>query len=85
MEEGTSLQISHATQPNEAVALSKVSCSSTARSIAQCFDFWQSLTSDKTILNCVKGYKLEFDSVPVQSKEPCELQFNETETRFVNE
>lgn len=37
---------------------------------------WKKLTSDKTILNIVEGYKLEFDTIPEQLASPNKIFTN---------
>ena len=42
-----------------------------AGNIANHVSDWELITSDLSILETVRGYKIEFDSTPVQSYIPC--------------
>ncbi|VDI32218.1 Hypothetical predicted protein [Mytilus galloprovincialis] len=45
---------------------------------------WKLLTQDNWILSLVKGYKIEFDTVPQQTKLPGTIKFNESEQSIIN-
>lgn len=44
---------------------------------------WKALTSDEWILDIVKGYKIEFDQLPVQQSLPQPINFNSEETEII--
>ena len=48
------------------------------------FSNWETLTSDKWILQTVLGYAIEFNSLPHQERAIPSLSFNEAETKQVN-
>ena len=41
-----------------------------AGNIKHCLNEWQNITSDKVILDLVKGYKIEFEEIPHQTTVP---------------
>lgn len=49
---------------------------STVGQLKNHLEIWKRLTNDSWILNTIMGYKLEFVEEPVQSRIPCEIQFN---------
>ena len=55
-----------------------------AGSLADHISFWYTMTSDKTILDLVKGVKLEFDDIPSQGKLPPEIRFGKQEQKFLD-
>ena len=54
-----------------------------AANIKHCLNEWQNITSDKVILDLVKGYKIEFEEIPHQTTVPRECKFNLTELEYV--
>ena len=52
-----------------------------AGAIARCIDNWKLLTSDKWILEVVKGYKIEFSEKPIQTYIPRPLRMPENKQR----
>jgi hypothetical protein len=44
---------------------------------------WKIITKDKTLLNMICGYRIEFSSKPVQTLEPREIKFSAKETEVV--
>ena len=44
---------------------------------------WKKLTSDKTILSIVEGYKIEFDTIPEQIASPNKIFTNAKESQIV--
>ena len=57
----------------------------TAGNIVNHSDEWKRLTSDKWILNCVKGLTIPFISTPVQEREPFPFKMDTEELNFVQE
>ena len=57
----------------------------TAGKIALHLNQWQEITSDFYILNCVKGYKIEFEDQPCQFNLPKPINFNSREKLIVNQ
>ena len=56
-----------------------------AGNIKYFIESWMALTSDRWILQCVSGYKIEFDSVPFQKYVPKPHQFSEEEVHLVDD
>ena len=48
-------------------------------------DVWKSFTNDPYVLSAIEGYKLEFDSAPVQLRVPNEIPFSGEEQDVVSE
>ena len=48
-------------------------------------DRWQKLTSDPWILDIIKGYKIEFETLPRQRSQPKQLVFTAEENNFVQQ
>lgn len=46
---------------------------------------WKAITNDPWVLKAVTGFEMEFTSVPFQTKEPRELNFNEKQEKIVLE
>ena len=44
--------------------------------ISSKLEFWKTITSDTCVLNCVQGYKIEFETTPFQLRIPKEIQFS---------
>ena len=55
-----------------------------AGNIEHRFDQWKCITEDESILETVKGYKLEFSMEPFQIKPPSEISFSESETYHID-
>ena len=55
-----------------------------AGKISKNLEKWKELTSDKSIIDIVRGYVLEFDHHPIQHFIPSPIQFNDTEWDIVN-
>ena len=53
---------------------------SPAGKVKQFLRNWQMITSDQWVLNCVKGYEIDWVAQPSQTQMPRELVFSETET-----
>lgn len=49
------------------------------------YDNWCTITDDKIILSAIKGYKLPFHSLPVQTKEPVNLKMSLSDICKVDE
>ena len=49
--------------------------------IANCYDAWKQLTSDKWILQVVQGFEIEFDSRPFQHFQPHPLRLGRSDKR----
>ena len=47
------------------------------------FDAWTQITSDRWILDTVRGYKIDFEEVPKQTRIPKLIQFSEHETELI--
>lgn len=47
-------------------------------------DQWSKITSDKTILEAVRGYKIPFVMQPVQKTIPCPTNFNPHDTNLIS-
>lgn len=56
-----------------------------AGKIALHLNQWQAIPSDFYILNCVKGYKIEFEDQPCQFNLPKPITFNSHEKLIVNQ
>ena len=54
-----------------------------AGQIQQFSESWKNLTSDKTILSIVEGYKIEFDTIPEQITNPNKIFTNAKESQIV--
>lgn len=50
-----------------------------------CSDVWKKFTSDPWILQTISGYKIDFDSFPVQEIIPREIIFSDSERKIVNQ
>ena len=53
--------------------------------ISKNYDKWRRLTSDYRILQDIKGYKIEFQDWPTQSRPEREIRFSQTEREFVRQ
>ena len=51
--------------------------------LKHCLNEWQNITSDKVILDLVRGYIIEFEETPHQTTVPRECKFNLTELEYV--
>jgi hypothetical protein len=51
--------------------------------ISSFFDKWTKLTSDKYVLDIVRGYCIEFVDLPSQNKLPKQLKFSELEHKQI--
>ena len=49
-----------------------------------CIKQWQTITSDKVILDIVKGYKLDFITMPTQAFPPQQPKFEKHEEMALN-
>ena len=52
--------------------------------ISRFYHNWQQLTTDRWTFNIIKGYKLEFESIPYQDNEPHLINFTEQEKTYIN-
>ena len=46
---------------------------------------WEKITSDKTILSWIKGYKIPFSKIPIQESEPIQENWSEKDILKVND
>lgn len=53
--------------------------------VSSFFEKWTELTSDKYLLDIVRGYNIEFVDLPSQNKLPKQLKFSELEHKQINE
>ena len=53
--------------------------------ISHFLDRWRKLTSDPWILDIIKGYKIEFKTLPRQRSQPKQLVFSVEENNFVQQ
>lgn len=56
-----------------------------AGQISLCISEWEKLTTDKHILDSVRGLKIDFTTVPFQCSEPKSINFNEQERFIIDE
>ena len=56
-----------------------------AGSVSNCAAEWAKITSDFRILSNIRGYKLEFNSLPIQDRPMAELPFSKIEKQFIKE
>ena len=53
--------------------------------ISNCLNRWKEITDNETVLDWVRGYKIEFSDNPVQIKAPRVIKFSDIESKFVEE
>lgn len=58
---------------------------SNSERLLSCFDNWAKITSDKWVLQTVQGYRINFETNPVQSKLPGKIGFSESEKSLVDQ
>lgn len=60
-----------------------VSCK--ACKLVKCYEHWGKITSDSFILSIIKGYEIQFKSVPFQTVEPIVPTFSPSDEKLINE
>ena len=68
-----------ATSSNTQMNLNNNAANFKAGKLSDNYSEWQKLTSDKWILNVIRGYCIEFSDIPMQHRMPHQIKLNSTE------